>query len=77
MPSAWILHGARSQIGFEDVGEFQVMFHMSTDSFGGPSRQVPRHIAHLDGPLIEKALHDNAFSGQICTPMVPTTHDLS
>jgi len=34
---------------------------MSVDSFDSSSRQFSRHTAHMDGLLIEKALHDNAF----------------
>lgn len=45
----------------EDIGEFQVMFRMSNDSFDGLSTRFLRYIASVDGPSIEKALHDNAF----------------
>ena len=54
---------------------WMAVLYMSTDSFDGPSTRFPRHIAHLDGPSIEKALHDNAFSGQICAPTVPARDD--
>ena len=42
------------ELAAEDISEFQVMFLISTDSFDGPSRRFPRHIARLDGPSIEK-----------------------
>jgi len=32
----------------EDIGEFQVMFRMSADSFDGPSRQFSRQTARPD-----------------------------
>jgi len=37
----------------EDIGEFQVMFRMSTDSFDGPLKRFPQHTACLDGPSID------------------------
>ena len=45
LTSVWLV----CELGAEDISEFHVMFHMSTDSFNSPSRRFAQQIARLDG----------------------------